>query len=187
MVTAAEFARAVYGAWRLALLDRNGLDHFDATTEAYWKSFNAAVIVAPAYALLLILRLGETGTTAGVGTIAIVETLAYIIGWVAFPLIMIYVCDRLDRFDRYMRYIVAHNWSSVIQVAVFLTVTVLSKGVLGGGAAVLLGLAGTAAILFYQWFIARAALEIRGGRAAAIVGLDVAISIIINMATNRLL
>ena len=184
MVTGAEFSRAAYGAWRLALLDRRGLDCFDDTVEAYWKSFNAAVIVAPAYALLLILRLYEIEARAGLFTIAIVETLAYVIGWVAFPLIMIYVCDRIGRSDRYLRYIVAHNWSNVIQVAVFFAVTILSKGILGGGLEVL-GFAATAAILFYQWFIARTALEVSGGAAASIVGLDLVISILINLVTNR--
>ena len=187
MVTGAEFTRAVYGAWRLALLDRKGLDFFDATIEAYWKSFNAAAIVAPAYALLLILRLYEVDTRAGPIAIAAVETLAYIIGWVAFPLIMIYVCDRLGRFDRYLRYIVAHNWSNVIQIAVFLIVTIFAKGFLGGGQAVFLGLAATVAILFYQWFIARCALEVSAGGAAAIVGLDLMISILINLVSNRYL
>ncbi len=187
MVTGAEVTRAVYGAWRLALFDRRGLDFFDGTVEAYWKSFYAAAIVAPAYALLLVLRLGEVGTPASPVAIAAVETLAYIIGWVAFPLIMIYVCDRIGRFDRYLRYIVAHNWSNVMQVAVFLLVTILAKGFLGGGQAVFLGLAATLAILFYQWFIARAALEVSGGGAAAIVGLDLMISILINLVSNRYL
>ena len=187
MVTGAEVMRAVYGAWRLALLDRRGLDCFDATVEAYWKSFNAAAIVAPAYALLLVIRLSEVEARAGLLAVIAVETLAYIIGWVAFPLIMIYVCDRIDRFDRYLRYIAAHNWSSVIQVALYLSVMVVSKGFLGGAHSVLLGLAATAAILFYKWFIARTALDISGGGAAAIVGLDLAISFLINLVTNRFL
>ena len=187
MVNGAEFMRAVYGAWRLALLDRKGLNCFDSTVEAYWKSFNAAVIVAPAYALLLIIRLYEVDARAGLPAIIAVETLAYIIGWVAFPLIMIYVCDRIGRFDRYLRYIAAHNWSNVIQVALFLAVTVISKVFLGGAYAVLLGFAATAAILFYQWFIARTALDIPGLGAAAIVGLDLVISILINLVTNRFL
>ena len=187
MVTGAEFSRAAYGAWRLALLDRRGLDCFDDTVEAYWKSFNAAAIVAPAYALLLILRLYEIEARAGLFTIAIVETLAYVIGWVAFPLIMIYVCDRIGRFDRYWRYIVAHNWSNVIQVAVFFAATILSKGMLGGGYSVALGFAATVAILFYRWFIARTALEVSGGAAAAIVGLDLMISLVINLVTSRFL
>ncbi len=187
MVTGGELMRAVYGAWRLALLDRKGLDCFDSTIEAYWKSFNAAVIVAPAYAFLLILRLTEFEARAGWFAVIAVETLAYIIGWVAFPLIMIYVCDRIGRFDRYLRYIVAHNWSNVIQVGLFLVVTIVSKGLLGGAHSVLLGLAATAAILFYQWFIARTALEITGGGAAAIVGLDLMISVLINLVSNRFL
>ncbi|MDE0335987.1 MAG: hypothetical protein OXI64_13580 [Defluviicoccus sp.] len=187
MVTGTEVARAVYGAWRLALLDRKGLDFFDGTVEAYWNSFYAAAIVAPAYALLLVLRLSEVETRAGPVAIMAVEALAYIIGWVAFPLIMIYVCDRLGRFDRYLRYIAAHNWSNVIQIAVFLLVTIFAKGFLGGGLAVFLGLSATVAILFYQWFIARTALEVSGGRAASIVGLDLLISILINLMSNRYL
>lgn len=187
MVSAAEFIRAVYGALRLALLDRKGLDCFEDTIEAYWKSFGAAAILAPAYALLLFVRLLETDVKAGWFTIAVVETLAYIVSWVAFPLIMIYVCDRIGRFDRYLRYIVAHNWSNVIQVAVFLGVTIVSTAFLGGGHSAFLGLAATVAILFYQWFIARAALEITGRGAAAIVGLHLVISILINLVTNRFL
>lgn len=187
MVTGAEVIRAVYGAWRLALFDRKGLDFFDATIEAYWKSFYAAAIVAPAYVLLLVLRLSEVHTRAGPVAIAAIEILAYIIGWVAFPLVMIYVCDRMGRFDRYLRFIAAHNWSNVIQITVFLLATILAKGFLGGSLAVFLGLAATVAILFYQWFIARTALEITGGAAAAIVGLDLLISILINLMSNRYL
>ena len=187
MVTGAEVIRAVYGAARLALLDRKGLEFFDGTVEAYWKSFHAAAIVAPAYALLLVFRLNDLDTRAGPIAIVAFETLAYIVGWVAFPLIMIYVCDRLGRFDRYLRYIAAHNWSSVIKVAVLLLVTVFAKGFLGGGQAVLLGLAATVAILFYRWFIARTALEVSGGAAAAIVGLEMTIGILINLMTNRYL
>lgn len=187
MVTGAEFMRAVYGAWRLALFDRTGLDHFDPTVEAYWKSFNAAVIVAPAYALLLALKLAAVDARAGLFTVAVVEILAYIIGWVAFPLIMVYVSERIGRFDRYLRYIAAHNWSNVIQVALILVVTAIAQGFLGSGNAGLLLIAAYLAILLYQWFIARTALDISGGGAAAIVGLDLAISFLINLVTSRFL
>ena len=185
MVSGAEFMRAVYGAWRLALLDRKGLDSFDSTVEAYWKSFNAAVIVAPAYAFFLVLGLSEADNRAGWLAIAAIETLAYIIGWVAFPLIMIYVCERIGRFDRYLRYIVAHNWSNVIKAALLLAVTVLSQGLLDGSTAALLGLVAPLAILFYQWFIARVALDVSGGAAAAIVGLHLMIDILISLASDR--
>jgi hypothetical protein len=183
MVTAAEFARAIYGAWRLALLDRKGLDCFDGTVEAYWKSFNAAAIVAPAYALILVIGLSGTDALGGWVAFLAVQTLAYIIDWVAFPLIMIHVCDRIGRFDRYLRYIAVHNWSRVLRVTLLLLVTLLSKGILGG--AVLPVLAVTGAILFYQWFIARNALEISGRGAAAIVGLDLIITFAINVASTH--
>ena len=172
MVTAAEFARAIYGAWRLALLDRKGLDCFDGTVEAYWKSFNAAAIVAPAYVLLLFVGLAGADIPGGWLVFLAVQALAYVIDWVAFPLIMIHVCDRIGRFDRYLRYIAVHNWSRVLRVALLVLVTVLSKGFLGG-------------ILFYQWFITRNALEVSGRGAAAIVGLDLIITLAINVVASR--
>ena len=183
MVTGAEAMRAIYGTLRLALLDRRGLDCFDGTVESYWKSFNAAVIVAPAYALLLALGLAAAGAPGGWLAFIAVQTLAYVVSWVAFPLVMIYVCDRIGRFDRYLRYIAVHNWSHVLRVALLLLVTILSQGLLGGRA--LLVIVATLAILFYQWFIARSALEITGGGAAAIVGLDLMITFAINLATSH--
>ena len=183
MVTAAEFARAIYGAWRLALLDRKGLDCFDGTIEAYWKSFNAAAIVAPAYVLLLFVGLAGADIPGGWLVFLAVQALAYVIDWVAFPLIMIHVCDRIGRFDRYLRYIAVHNWSRVLRVALLVLVTVLSKGFLGGAA--LPVLAATGAILFYQWFITRNALEVSGRGAAAIVGLDLIITLAINVVASR--
>ncbi len=186
MLRFAEFSRAVYGAWRLALMDADGLRHFDDTPKAYWQSFQAAVALIPAYAVLAAFRLAATETAAGPVQIVLVEAIAYTINWVAFPLAMIHVCDRIGRFDRYFRYIVAHNWSAVIQVAVFLVAMILAKGMLGAGTGTLLMIGASLAILFYQWFIARTALTVSGRAAAAIVGLDLAISIVLNAVSSRL-
>ena len=43
-----EIAYGIYGAWRLARLDVTGMEVFDRTVAGFWKSFFAAVLVAPA-------------------------------------------------------------------------------------------------------------------------------------------
>ena len=187
MLSLAEFSRATYGAWRLALMDADGLRYFDDTLEAYWRSFQAAVILIPAYAILAATRLTAIETEAGLMRIILVEAIAYTINWVAFPLAMIHVCRRIQRFDRYLRYITAHNWSAVIQVTVFLIAMTLATGVFGAGPGTVMIVGASLAILFYQWFIARAALSVGGMAAAAIVGLDLAISVVLNAVTGRLI
>ena len=185
MLSLAEISHAIYGAWRLALLDANGLKRFDNTIEAYWQSFQAAIVTAPAYVILVGIRLAVTETEAGLLQIVLVEAISYTISWVAFPLAMSYVCNQIGCFDRYVRYIIAHNWSAVIQIAIFLSAMTLARSILGAGTGTMLLIASSLAILCYQWFVARTALAVSGGVAAAIVGLDLVISIVLNAVSGR--
>jgi hypothetical protein len=187
-VTARELAYGTYGAWRLARFDRHGLSYFDNTVEAFWRSFQAAAIAAPGHALFVVLQLAELETSGGPLRIFLVEAIAYVIRWVAFPLVVWYVAQFLGRSDRYFRYVAAYNWAQLLLVALFLVVTAVAKGgalpsAVGGA----LSLFAMVASLAYQWFITRAALDIKGGPAAAIVMLDFVISLILNSVTLRML
>lgn len=188
MITAAEVARATYGAWRLARLDSGGLRFFGDTPEAFWRSFYAALVVVPGFAILVLLRLSENTVDSGAGRIFLVQSISYVIDWVAFPLVMIGVADRMGKFDRYRQYIVAHNWAAVIQMALFLAMTVVVySGIAGRGLSVLVSLVTTLAILFYQWFIARVGLGVGALAAAGIVFIDLLISLILNGFTTRMM
>ena len=63
MVTIREISIAIYGTWRFATLDRAAVQFFDNTPDAFWKSFNAAWLALPAYALLVLLSLHNTRST----------------------------------------------------------------------------------------------------------------------------
>lgn len=182
--TAPELARATYGAWRLALFDPRGLECFDGTTAAYWRSFQAAVVLIPAYAVLVSFRLARMPVQPDLASFVLVEAIAYTINWVAFPLAMVYVCDRIGRADRYLRYVAAHNWSVIVQIAALLGATAVAA-FLGPGPGALLNFAAMAAVLVYQWFIARTALAVAGGTAAMIVGLDLAIGVLLSVVVGR--
>lgn len=188
MVSAHEASQAIYGAWRLARLDPSGLDYFENTVEAFWRSFWAAAIALPAYALLLLIRLADAPITAGPLTVVLVEAIGYVAGWTAFPLAMFYVTRMFDRGDRYCRYVAAYNWAVVLQVTLLLVITALgATGVPPDPLTKLLSLAGMLAILTYQWFIARAALDATTGGAAAIVMLDLVLGVMLNVWAHRIL
>ena len=97
MIGARETGNAIFGAWQLAKFDVNGLQYFENTPAAFWRSFSAAVIVLPAYAILVLLRLADHPVAAGPFTVLVVQSIAYVIGWVAFPLVMNYVTRATNR------------------------------------------------------------------------------------------
>ncbi|MEE8516504.1 MAG: hypothetical protein V3T02_07695 [Alphaproteobacteria bacterium] len=173
---------ALYGAWRLARLDPRGQDHFDASITGFWRSFQAAVIVAPAFVFLILFNLDQPNITAGALRLTLVESLAYIISWTAFPLAMVALAHRLNRDQNYIRFIVAHNWANVLQVAVFLPTAIIAQVV--GPSARFLTVAAMVAIFLYQWYVARTVLSINPFQAIGIVLVNLFIDIIITLIAN---
>ena len=85
-----EVQLAVGGALRLARGDPRGLGFFDTSIDGFWRSFRAAAICYPFFLILLAFRVSAAHWEAsGVPRIVIVETIGYVISWVAFPLLML--------------------------------------------------------------------------------------------------
>ena len=193
MISFREIASGLYGACRLARLDTGGMVWFDATLSGFWKSFFAAVLAAPLYALLTALNLlDDTGRelleTAGGMRVFFIEIFAYVIGWVLFPLVMIRITDLLQRQQEYFGFIVAYNWAGVLQIAVFLSVVALNiSGILPAAVGNFLSMIVLFAVLYYQWFITRTALRTGTGQAVALVFLDMVLSILITGIASAML
>ncbi len=187
MITAPEVAQALYGAWRLARLDASGLDQFGDTAEAFWRSFYAMLVAAPFYVILVAFRLSGLETTNGPIHIFLVEVIAYVIGWFAYPFIMLYVADFLDRRERYYRYIAAYNWATVLLIALLTIVSVAVESLqLSVPSAVFLSFVIMLVVLVYWWFIARVGLDIKRW-AMAIAGLDFLLGIVLSQWTQSML
>jgi hypothetical protein len=175
-----EIARAWQGAWRLAHADPNGLACFDDTVEAFWRSFRAAAIIAPGQVALLAVQYSISPPAVGWSRVAAVELVEYIVGWLAYPVAMHAVCRAIGCEGRFLRYIVAYNWSTLLQMAFFLGLALIAySGVLGGAGGFLLIIA-VIAVLLYCWFIARIGLQVGPLSAAAIVLLDFTLTRIIS-------
>lgn len=181
MVSLDETFRSLYGAWRLARFDPAGLDYFNVGTDGFWRSFFAAVLVLPLYLILLGLRYQTASEHVPAARFFGIEIIAFIIAWLAFPVVMISVAAAIGREQFFVRYIIANNWASVLQNGVYLPIVILGiLGVLPEAASGFLSLVALLWVMAYSWFIARSALDITGGAAAGIVGLDLLISILIS-------
>lgn len=181
-------AKALYGAYRLARADKDGMSYFDKSLEGFWLSFSAAALVAPIFFLLMTIRFinGVVGTTAIRFTC--IETIAYIIGWVLFPLVIYYLVQALEKENQYLGFIIAYNWASVIQNSIYLPFAILFEiGFIAGVSAEIVNLMLLFLVLTYTWFVAKTALGISSFVATGIVFLDVGLWIMLNILTDLML
>jgi len=183
-----EIASGIYGAWRLARGDVGGVGYFSGTREGFWHSFMAMAIVAPLFALLLLLRYyDEADLVSGVRFFA-VQAIGYVVAWFIFPLIMFYVTQTINRERRFFAYIEAYNWSSVIQNAVYIPLALLAElELIPLDLAHFLGFVVLTLVFVYTWFVARSALGITGLIAAAIAAGDFILSVVLNMVVEGLI
>ncbi len=105
--------------------------------------------------------------------------LAYAVGWLLFPVIMWQVSDALNCRQNYSRFIVAYNWSALLQHGLFIGSDLMMIGLgfpdsaKGLVLVIVLGY-----MLVYQWFVAKNALEVTSGIAVLIVAIDLLTSVL---------
>jgi hypothetical protein len=182
----AEVLRSLYGAWRLARADATGMQHFNLSVEGFWRSFFAAIIVAPGYALLVVQRTLDREESYGLGSTVVVEGIAYLAAWAAFPLVAVVLTQLLGLGRHYVELIVAVNWAAVLQIVAFLAAVALTLILPEGLGALLLAIV-TGTLILYQWFVMRTALQTTGGVALALVVVDLLLSTVINLSADQLL
>jgi hypothetical protein len=181
-----EVLRSIYGAYLLARMDASGIGLMNLTVEGFWRSFFAAVLVAPGYALLVVHRLMTRPESVDAGWAFLVHVLAYVIGWAAFPVIALVLTFLLSVSHNYVSLIVAANWAAVIQVVAFLLVIAATLVLPTLVAGMLLAII-TIAILFYQWFVIRTALQSSGGIALMLLLVDLVVTSMISAGADRVL
>jgi hypothetical protein len=183
-----EVRLALTGCLWLARGDRGGLSCFDRSLDGFWRSFRAAVVSYPLYLVLLAMRVSVAEwETSGGWRIVMVETIGYVIAWVAFPLLMLNVVRWIGRAHRFFDFMVPYNWCQVPQSALFVLVGLVSAGgVLGAQASEAIDIAAAIATLVYEWFIARVALDTTGLVAVFVVLLDLVLGVLISRITGWL-
>jgi hypothetical protein len=185
MPTRAEMAQGIYGAWRLARLDRFAMHYFDLSHAAVWRSFWAGVICYPGFLALLFLRLDDaTIARASLPNILLVETIGYIVAWTAFPLLALSFCRRIGREEKGFDFLIAYNWSQVLQTLMFVTVALLTVFVLPRKIAPSLDLAAYLVALGYEGFTAWVAIGAGSWIAAALVFMDLILGVSIALTAS---
>ena len=150
MLSSAEIARGSRGAVKFLSRDVSAPLHFDNTPESCLRSFQVMIVVAPVYAVYLVVHYMQVNTTADEGQIALAEGLRYVVDWLLYPVIFYEIARRRGWLERYPRYIASLNWINLPAV-ILLLISELVAALVPPGAAALLQIALQA--LFFYWFL----------------------------------
>jgi hypothetical protein len=184
----AEVRWALVGCLRFARGDRAGLDCFDRSLDGFWRSFLSGVLSYPFFLSLLTMRVSVAEWNAAGGlAVIVIETIGYIISWVAFPLVMVSVLRWIGRDHRFFDFMVPYNWCQLPQSVLFVLVGLESEtGAFPGSLSQTVEIAAALAVLVYEWYIARVALEINGSVATLVVLVDLVLGVLITRAAGSL-
>lgn len=179
------------GAWRLGRFDATGLAAFANSTDAAWRSFFAAILVAPLWVLVSLLQFAvstDGASDVSLGRYATVEAISYVIGWTAFPVIMAGVCDSIGRRDAYLRFVAAYNWSMLIQNVVYLPVVLAGQaGLIPGEGALFLMVVTLLWALAFEAFVIKESLQIPMAWAIALTVGDLILAFLIGATADVVL
>jgi hypothetical protein len=120
VISGRELAFGLLGAWRLVRNDVSGLQYFDRTPQGALRSFWVMLLVAPAYAVLVMMQFEASGVTQiGLRQILLGGGI-YIIDWLLFPVILLRLAPLLKRQQEIPAYIAANNWAQILIYALAL-------------------------------------------------------------------
>lgn len=162
MITTLEAFTGLYAAWRLFLRDARAVSLFDASPLGAVKSFFCAVIVLPGYALVVAYVHSASMAEVDWFRFLMVELIVYVVSWCAWPIVMFYVTQALDKSNNFLLYVTAYNWSAGPQMMIWLVVLFLAAtGLVSGGLLTMINIAVIVVILIYKLFVMRATLNLK--------------------------
>lgn len=175
-----EIGRGLSGSVRLLQKDRGGLSQFDVSVAGFWRSFAAIALAAPALVIGVAqarIEEGEVGSLGGGPALLLHETLPFALAWIAFPVAMIGFVRLMGLEKRYVPFVVAYNWTSVVAAGILALPSLLRVvGFATPALAFLFAIGFGVIVAHYRWFMARAALGVSGGLAAVVVAYDFAVT-----------
>jgi hypothetical protein len=168
-----EFRLACQGLYRLALLDRGFLRHFDCSARGALRSFWLAVPLFPLAFWQIWLSIDESVPSPALFLFA--KSVGYAYGWILFPFVILLAARLTDRYAEGPGCIALYNWSSLLWAVLQLPALALTVLDIAPDLAALLSLALLVASMVIEGFFLMVCLRIAIWQAAILVIIDVAL------------
>lgn len=184
-------------AWRVFMRDSRAWDDLDVSTDGFFRSFGAILLIFPLNILsdLFAMRLAQerpdVETTLpvdggyGAGEIFF-SSVVLGVEWLLFPLFAYLLLRLLGLMGRFVHYVVAHNWGRVIiELFNLPAILLFATGLVSVSVAFDLLLVSLGFSLYYRAQIARSALETGWGLSVGIALLEVLMTIMFAIGVSQ--
>ncbi len=187
MISMNEIRAALDGSWLLLRNRPEGMSFFDQSIHGFWRSFQVIFLLVPVFLLngqsekklffaenlyhpdVFPNRAFWTAQAFGLG-----------IDWIALPLILAALAAPIGISHRYVPFIVARNWTSLLaSIPFMITYMLYLLGLISSGIAILFSMTCIVVVLWYRFLVARIALQASTSLAIGIVVLDILLSLVI--------
>ncbi|MEK9726423.1 MAG: hypothetical protein VW405_23475, partial [Rhodospirillaceae bacterium] len=143
----------------------------------------AIVLPADAISSALFISANPGGITeASPARVIAIFLIVYVMRWVLFPLVMAVFSDAIQRSERFVLFVVAHNWANVVRAVILLPAVAIFAiegiGNPGWGAAIYF--AALIGVFVYAWFVARVALDTTVAAAITVVVIELGVALILS-------
>lgn len=192
MLDAEEVERSLTASWRLLKHDVQGLQNYDVSIEGFWRSFGAVILALPAFVLQMAGQWRMLDAPGGLSPASLdqtwfltVQAIGMASNWLVWPGVAMLFARLLAVEGRYVAYMVAYNWSSVLTSTILAApMALFLAGLALPAHAFAFTLAFLCVILHFRWFTARNVLGVSGGVAAVIVAADAMLTLVIVQAAG---
>jgi hypothetical protein len=178
----------LHGAFLLARGRADGMRLIVAPPEAEMAvatlSFWAIALCLPAFLCLHLLEWTEAGMPAAPADALARALLGYVTGWVGFAVLSHRLARALGRSALWPRFITAWNWCNVVQYVIIVVAGLPDLAGLPSAIGDTAWLVGMGWALWLEWYATRLALAVPALPAAALVGLDFALGVLLAAVTG---
>ncbi|MHA7774825.1 hypothetical protein [Roseibium sp. M-1] len=187
--------RAAWDGSLLLLRNRpEGMALFDQSIPGFWRSFSVVMLLIPAY---LAGGLAERKFMFAAneyhpdmfpdGAFWFAQMFGLAADWLTLPLLLAALAIPLGVSHRYVPFVVARNWTSLLASTPYLIIyTLYILGIFGAELTLFLSLLLLPVLIWYSYLVTRIALQAGLGITIGIVVLDVVLSLFIDEAVGHL-
>ncbi|CTQ52420.1 hypothetical protein LP7551_00937 [Roseibium album] len=194
MISLNEIRAALDGSWLLLRNRPEGMEYFDQSIQGFWRSFSVIFLLIPVF---LVSGLAEKEfyfyenlyhpATFPSDAYWTAQLLGLGIDWFALPLILAVLAVPIGISNRYVPFIVARNWTSLLaSIPYLITYLLFLLGLVPSGIAVLLSFTSLVVVLWYRFLVARIALQAATSLAVGVVVLDILLTLVISQLVGQL-
>lgn len=189
-----EIRAALDGSWLLLRNRPEGMAFFDQSIQGFWRSFGVVVLLIPAF-LVARLSVRKLFFEQNLyhpdmfpnGAYWFAHTLGLAADWLLFPVLLAALALPLGISRRYVPFIVARNWTSLLASTPYLVIySLFLLGILSTELTVFLSYLLLPVIIWYSYLVTRIALQASLSLAVGIVILDFVLSLLIDQAVGHL-